>query len=214
MKHTGPQSVDDPRAIASIGLSLTTRCYCDATFPPTTFQRFIEGHCSQGRNLLSSFNVVILVCITHYGNIESEKHPLTEESYPYSIHTNRELELMLAGKKPLAVFGHDRVEGFEKSDALAHQDFAAHLKNGPFTEHLRTYSYRRPDGQTFDVDYWFYAAKGEEWRVDAYCLLLDILHKGSWCSHLEWLQGTLLGYTQEQNRYHLSRKYAGEASDH
>lgn len=118
---------------------------------------------------------------------------------------------MLEGKKPLAVFAHDRVEGFSKFDALAGQDFHTYVKNGTLAEYVRTYSYRRPDGDRYDVDYWFYTTAGEDWRMEAYCLLLDMLHKwGTWSSQLECLQGTLLGYTEEQNKFHLSRKYSEE----
>lgn len=127
--------------------------------------------------------------------------------YPYPLHTNRELEMMLAGSKPFAVFAHERVEGFEKSDALANQDFETYIANGTISEYVRTFESSRPDGAPFDIDYYFYALDGEGWRVEAYCLLLEMLHQQNWCSQLEWLQGKLLGYTDEQNKYHLSRKY-------
>lgn len=133
------------------------------------------------------------------------------EPYPYQIHTNRELELMLAGKKPLAVFAHERRDGFKKADALAGQDFAPYVARGMFSEHKRTLQSTLPDGTQIEVDYYFYTVSGEEWRVPAYCLLLDMLEKRGWCSHLEWLQGTLLGYTEEQNQFHqssLKRKHA------
>lgn len=133
---------------------------------------------------------------------------MSDAPYPYEIHSHRELELMLQGKKPLAVFAHARIDGHEKSDVLGGQDFTPHVENGTFTEEVRTYVYRRQDGAAFNVDYWFYTVAEEEWRVEAYCLLLDLLlRKGTWCSELEWMQGTLLGYTEEQNKYHLSRMF-------
>lgn len=138
---------------------------------------------------------------------------IDNEPYPYLIHTNRELELMIAGKKPLAVFTHERVDGFEKSDALAEQDFSRLVANGTVSEHVRTFQSQRPDGSSVNIDHYFYTLKGEEWRVQAYCLLLNMLHNKGWCSHLEWLQGTLLGYTEEQNQYHLSRRFQ-QSSNH
>jgi hypothetical protein len=138
----------------------------------------------------------------------------SDEPYPYLIHTNRELELMLAGKKPLAVFAHERVEGFKKSDALAGQDFERYVATGTISEHVRSFERQLPDGSPVSIDYYFYALPGEEWRVQAYCLLLDMLHKTGWCSHLEWVEGTLLGYTEEQNQYHLSRRYPERSSNH
>jgi hypothetical protein len=105
------------------------------------------------------------------------------------------------------------VDGFEKSDALADQDFTPHVADGTFSEHVRTFRIPLPTGATVDIDYWFYALKGQEWRVEAYSLLLELLHRGAWCSQLEWLQGKLLGYTDEQNSYHLSkRKRLGASS--
>ena len=134
--------------------------------------------------------------------------------YPYQTHTNRELELMLAGKKPLAVFAHEHTDGFEKSCALAGQDFALYVANGILSEHSRTFESVLPNGSRAEIDYYFYALPGEEWRVPAYCLLLDMLEKRGWCSHLEWLQGTLLGYTDQQNRFHLSQLGVENSSDH
>jgi hypothetical protein len=129
------------------------------------------------------------------------------DTYPYPIHTNRELGLMLAGTKPLAVFPHERVDGFEKSDALADQDFDRHVADGTLSWQVRTFQTRLRGGEPLTIDYHFYTLTGEEWRVPAYCLLIDALHNRGWCPSLEWLQGTLLGYSDEQNRYHASRKY-------
>src|SRR4051812_18258425 len=107
-----------------------------------------------------------------------------DEQYPYLIHTNRELELMLAGKKPFAVFARQHVDGFEKSDALSDQDFDRYVANNTISEQTRTFDMQAQDGSPVKVDYYFYAMKGEEWRVEAYCLLLDLLHNRGWCSHL------------------------------
>jgi hypothetical protein len=130
-----------------------------------------------------------------------------KEPYPYPLHTNRELEMMLAGSKPFAVFAHERVDGFEKSDVLANQDFATHIANGKLSEHVRTGERKGPGGTPIKIDYYFYALEGEEWRVASYWLLLELLHRGAWCPQLEWLEGKLLGYTDEKNRYHLSQMY-------
>lgn len=132
------------------------------------------------------------------------------EPYPYQLHTNRELELMLAGKKPLAMFVHDRVEGFEKSDALAGQDFDTHVRNGILLEKCHRTQDLTPDGRTIEVDHYLYALRGHEWRIEAYLELLERRHRGGWNPHLEWLEGMLLGYTDEQNDYHLSRMYGAD----
>jgi hypothetical protein len=133
------------------------------------------------------------------------------DTYPYPVHTNRELELMLAGRKPFAVFAHERVPGFGKADAIAGQDFAPHVAAGRLSEHLRTFSREHP-GSPLQIDYWFYAVPGEEWRVEAFCLIIGLLHRGAWCPQLEWLEGTLLGYTEEQDLFHLSQRYGEEVA--
>ena len=132
---------------------------------------------------------------------------MKDRERPYVLHTNRELALMLAGKKPLAVFAHEKVDGFEKDDALANQDFAPHVAAGTFSEHVRTRTISLPSGVTVDIDYWFYTLKGEEWRVEAYWLLIDLLHHRGWCPQFEWLEGKLLGYTDQENIHHLLRTY-------
>lgn len=137
----------------------------------------------------------------------------SKEPYPYPLHTNRELAMMLAGEKPFAMFAHERVDGDEKSDVLANQDFATHVANGTLSEHVRTFQAKGPNGTELDIDYYFYACLGEEWRVEAFCLLIELLHRGAWCPQLEWLQGKLLGYSDEQNRYHLSRTYPADRLD-
>ena len=134
--------------------------------------------------------------------LEAQKYSMAD--YPYPLHTDRELEMMLAGTKPFAVFSHERVEGFEKCDALAGQDFETYAQSGAMSEHVRTIRHT-PSGT--DIDYYFYALPGEEWRVEAYLMLLELLDRGAWCRQLEWLEGRLLGYTDEQNEYHLARAY-------
>ena len=136
------------------------------------------------------------------------------EDYPYPLHANRELEMMLAGTKPFAVFSHERVDGFNKFDALAEQDFETYVANGKISENVRTFESSRKDGTSLDIDYYFYALDGEEWRVNAYCLLLEMLHRYTWSPELEWLQGKLLGYTDEQNKYHLTRTYSSDSAGH
>ena len=105
--------------------------------------------------------------------MEAQTHRMAD--YPYPLHTNRELEMMLAGAKPFAVFAHERVEGFDKCDALAGQDFETHVARGTMSEHVRTV--RHATGEA-EIDYYFYALPGEEWRVEAYLMLLELLHRG------------------------------------
>lgn len=132
------------------------------------------------------------------------------EPYPYEFHNGRELEMMLAGEKPLAVFLQE--PPLQKADALGSQNLAPHVESGVLHESTRTYSFRSDNGEDVEIRYWLYATVNEDWRIPAYYLLLDMLHNwGTWSSQLECLQGTLLGYSDAQNRYHLSRKYSDSA---
>lgn len=135
---------------------------------------------------------------------------MNDKERPRAPHTNRELAMMLAGTKPMAVFAHEKVDGFEKSDAMADQDFAPHVADGTVSEHVKTRTISPPSGAVVDIDYWFYTLRGEEWRVEAYWLLVDFLHRRGWCPQFEWLEGKLLGYTDQENIHHLSRRYPAD----
>ncbi len=118
---------------------------------------------------------------------------------------------MLSGKKPLAVFSVERIHGFTKADALNGQDFDSQVKLGKLNSHLHTIDIKgkREDGETITstVDYFAYTILGEEWRAPAYFMLVHSLHHLGWCKHLERLEGTLLGYSDKQNDYHIKQKY-------
>lgn len=130
------------------------------------------------------------------------------DDYPYAIHTNRELEFMLSGIKPMAVFVHERVDGFSKSDALAGQDFSPYVAQGLISEHLEIVYATKPDGSRLQLDYYFYCLATEEWRIKAYLLMLETQRECGWSKQLEWQEGSLLGYSFEENRYHIQRRYS------
>ncbi len=75
-------------------------------------------------------------------------------------HELRELELMLAGTKPAAMFG----EAIQFRDILPEDDFAPHVTAGRIVK--REYYWDDKDsGHSFVEIY--YALPGEEWRIDA-----------------------------------------------
>ena len=131
---------------------------------------------------------------------------VAHKDYPYIIHTNQELELMLKGVKPLAVFCVDNkiddIDAFTKQEAQSNQDFESYVKNGQLHEdHIRIFC-----DSAYIFDYYAYTLPNEKWRSTAYFVLMSMLHKENrWCDNMEYLSGTLLGYTQEQNNYHLTR---------
>lgn len=120
---------------------------------------------------------------------------------PYS-HTNRELELMLAGKKPIAVF----------SDAYPNRIGSALYNGQPFEEYVakgiinRTLKIRRvekpnPAKNLFAVMRDYYTLPGEEWRIEEFEKLWD---GKAWTLKKERREGELLGYTDEENDHHIA----------
>ena len=131
------------------------------------------------------------------------------EPYPYIIHTNKELRLMLAGEKPLAVFAIDHTPSFGRTEALGGQDFATEVEAGRMVERSEWFS----SEDAHNIEYLFFAVKGEEWRIEAYLLLLEMLYQvRTWSWRLEWMMGRLLGYYYEEAEYHHKRNYNSDGS--
>lgn len=72
-------------------------------------------------------------------------------------HNDRELELMLAGTKPMAMFS----DAVHVSDYFPEADFAPHVKSGRIIRAQEIIP--RPP---YDMRYLFYALPGEEWRIE------------------------------------------------
>ncbi|WP_245475319.1 MULTISPECIES: hypothetical protein [unclassified Mesorhizobium] len=132
-------------------------------------------------------------------------HPIRE--VPYLVHTNFELPLMLEGRKPLAVF-HDAYPAEWLSETLARFDpfvrsgrLVRHVIDTPFTEAEHA---RFPDFQGWRRA--FFSLPGEEWRIDAFLLLLKVFAKTGWNEALERMEGSLLGYEDWQNDWWIERK--------
>tara|TARA_B100000029_G_scaffold145715_11_gene141024 strand:- start:1565 stop:1966 length:402 start_codon:yes stop_codon:yes gene_type:complete len=125
-------------------------------------------------------------------------------SLPYLVHTNREFGLMMAGRKPMAVFvdGKDR---FPEVVARYIRLFDRHVTSGRFVRAdrlgpgagVRTYMAHRI----------FFTLPGEEWRVDAYLALID--GDDRWTADHERRQGELLGYEDWMNDYWIEHVYSG-----
>ncbi|MGE3935426.1 MAG: hypothetical protein AB7F67_19355 [Rhodospirillaceae bacterium] len=115
---------------------------------------------------------------------------------PYLVHTNRELGLMLAGKKPLAYFvdGKDR---FPEVVCRYLRLFDRHVEAGRIVrcDHLSDAAW----GTCHRI---LYALPSEEWRIQA---MLDLVSSGEWSSDHERRQGELLGYADWMNDYWLEQ---------
>ena len=101
--------------------------------------------------------------------------------------SGRELELMLSGKKPLAVFYRAVHEWFDEKGG---QDFSSHVRSGELSE-LRFFIQNK--GQNFRLMYVTYCRVGDEWRAELYRSIKKIGQE-VWNDELERLEGWLLGY--------------------
>lgn len=115
-------------------------------------------------------------------------------------HTGHELELMLAGKKPMAVFYRAVRENFDETGG---QNFQKYVKCGDFQ---KTIFYISSGTRPFKLVYSTYTIKGEEWRAQLYKEIKKIGQR-IWCKDLEIIEGTLLGYSLEENSNHINLMY-------
>ncbi len=120
-------------------------------------------------------------------------------SLPYLVHTNRELGLMLAGKKPLASFSDG--EGWYPDVASRYiRLFDRHVAAGTFIrrDHYSDMSW----GRCHRI---FFALPNEEWRIGEMIELMSSTH--TWSADKERREGELLGYADWMNDYWLSNVY-------
>jgi hypothetical protein len=114
-------------------------------------------------------------------------------------HTGKELELMLAGKKPFAAFGKFAGETF---DATGGQPFEEHVLSGRLEKHR---FYRKipvaDDLKTYVTT--VYCLHGESWRVPIYkATMLNLASR--WNNELEIIEGILLGYNLDEMVTHFA----------
>ena len=106
-------------------------------------------------------------------------------------HEGRELELMLAGKKPLASFGDFVGSDYEVPEA----DFAPYVADGTFVRREVVYP---SQGPLAPGRYVYFARAGEEWRIEAIHRIHERLfvHGESTSPDIEREIGRLLGYAE------------------
>lgn len=100
-----------------------------------------------------------------------------------------ELELMLAGKKPMAMFYRATHERFDETGG---QPFAKYVAAGQITRMHFFVSNSNSQGP-YRIVYFLYTLPGEEWRAQVLKCLIKILQT-TWNDELEALEGWLLGY--------------------
>jgi hypothetical protein len=123
---------------------------------------------------------------------------------PYQTHTGRELLLMLRGVKPLAVFDYPTGQCFS-----AETFFDPYAESGRFVK--REYCVpillrRKGDSKDLIYRYVLYALPHEQWRIDAYILLKQVMAEEGWSAGLERMEGELLGYEKWQNDIFIGYK--------
>lgn len=108
-------------------------------------------------------------------------------------HEERELELMLAGAKPLAMFSDIVPASFELPEA----DFQPHVDAGTLVRREEFYS-----GviSSDEISFVYYALPGEAWRIDEMHAMNDAFYDGSkkWHQDDDRRVGELLGYTPDE----------------
>ena len=133
------------------------------------------------------------------------------DALPYLTHTNRELAMMLAGTKPLAMF-YDR-EPSDNAWTIPEDVFAPHVASGRFVQRELVWLDGAAPPGARGTRYVFYAVPAEAWRIDAYIAMKTAASlSGDGGEALERLEGALLGYAEWQNEAHLARWRVPRAS--
>ncbi len=114
-------------------------------------------------------------------------------------HEFRELELMLSGAKPMAMFCDTVPASYETPEA----EFAPHLESGALV--MREDVYENPVAE-FPTRFVYYALPGEEWRIDAVCRINEAIFTGrrNATEQDDRETGRLLGYDEEDIRRYLA----------
>jgi hypothetical protein len=116
-------------------------------------------------------------------------------------HNGRELELMLSGEKPFAIFSEwilaeePSTIAVDFSEAVRKDLMVEKVIEERWTAAKEVQGVRRQGTRQF-----LYALRGQEWRIEAYLHLTGALERGPWNEQLEGILCRLLGYTEEETR--------------
>jgi hypothetical protein len=128
-------------------------------------------------------------------------------------HTGRELELMLGGKKPLAMF-YGEIGELPHEEIIPEEQFAPHINSGEFIrgEMIQELAYHPVWKRNVTVKYVFFALKNEAWRIPAMMLVLTTRLKTEAPDVTsERLVGALLGYSEAEIDAHCAEFVKGYA---
>jgi hypothetical protein len=130
------------------------------------------------------------------------------DDLPYQVHTGRELAMMLAGKKPLASFLEIYPNIESEISFVPEQAFQPFVDSGrivmrqhysPPNPYAKSEKRKRMGWRRV-----LYALSGQQWRIDAYLLLLETVERSGWSEGLQRMEGKLLGYEDWQNDAFIS----------
>lgn len=125
-------------------------------------------------------------------------------------HTDRELELMLDGKKPLAMFYED-LSFLPDEELIPENKFAPHVASGKIVrcETLIRGVFSPRLGRETQIKYVLFALTEEEWRINAMLLLKEQHQKTlEWNETCERIESSLLGYTEEETDAWCKRNFS------
>ena len=128
----------------------------------------------------------------------AEMLPSKLRSLPYLVHTNRELGLMLAGKKPLASFV-DGKDSFPAAKTRYLRLFDRHVAEGRLvrSDHLS----EAIGSRRYICHRILFALPGEAWSMNAMIELMTA--DDGWSCERERKEGELLGYEDWMNDHWL-----------
>jgi hypothetical protein len=118
---------------------------------------------------------------------------------------------MLAGRKPLAMF-YACAHELPWEELVPEEAFRPYVEAGRFSREDIEFESATPAGTPVVMRYVFYAVRGQEWRSQLMAVLVRALQSGGgWNETCERVQGTLLGYTTEENEVHCAQMFRGGA---
>lgn len=117
------------------------------------------------------------------------------DDLPYKVHTNRELILMLEGKKPMAIFV-ESLPSIPGLDLIPERYFSPYVNSGIF---LRKEFYISDPS----LKYVAFVKPDEKWRIDEFISLKKAAEKSGWSEEFERREGSLLGYEDWQNDIYI-----------
>ncbi len=130
---------------------------------------------------------------------------------PMDNHTGKELQLMLAGKKPLSMFYMIPTWSPMNASYLRGSS-PTFVEDGHFSKAERIFElgYDPRIGRNRRIRYVLYCLKGEEWRLEAMVLVKKaVLNTGRYDEGLDRMTGYLLGYTDDEVEAHIASRTKG-----